>query len=84
MPIAFLGVALSTAVLLAAFRWLLAADRRALLVAYALGLAGLVFLAYLTAVSLFLIGALCVWCLAYALTVVAGWVVALRALHDGG
>jgi len=37
--------------------------------------------AYLTYLELFVIGAVCVWCVAYAVTVVAGWVGAALALR---
>ena len=49
---------------------------RALLALYALGLLGVLFVAYLTYLELFVIDAVCVWCASYAITIVAGWLVA--------
>jgi uncharacterized membrane protein len=48
--------------------------------AYVIGLASLPFLAYLTYLELFVIHAVCAWCVAYAVTVIAGWLVALREM----
>ena len=53
---------------------------------YGMGLLGLLAVAYLTYLELFVIGAVCVWCVGYAVTVVGGWltaVVALRSTSDG-
>ena len=41
--------------------------------AYGLGLAGILAVGYLTYLELFVIKAICVWCAAYAATIVAGW-----------
>jgi uncharacterized membrane protein len=56
-------------------------DRRALIGAYGLGLIGVIVVAYLTYLELFVIHALCAWCVAYGLSVVAGWLVAARSLR---
>ncbi len=53
-----------------------ARDRRALYVAYGLGLAGIIAVVYLTYLELVVIEAICVWCVTYALTIVAGWILA--------
>ena len=45
-------------------RWLPAAQ----------GLAGIIAVAYLTYLEVFVIGAICVWCVSYALTIAAGFV----------
>ena len=59
--------------------WWRRADRRALYVAYGLGLLGVVAVAYLTYVELFVIEAICIWCVMYAITIVIGWVIAIAA-----
>lgn len=84
IPVALFGVLFSALVLVAALAWWRTGDRRALYVAYGLGLAGMVAVAYLTYLELFVIGAVCVWCVAYAVTVVAGWVGAALALRATG
>lgn len=84
IPVAAIGVGYSAAILVASLRWLRSIDRRALLAAYALGLAGSLFVAYLSYLELFVINAVCVWCVAYALTVVAGWLLATRAVRISG
>jgi uncharacterized membrane protein len=61
--------------------WWRRGDRRALLVAYGLGLFGVLFVAYLTYLELFVIHAVCVWCVGYAVTVVVGWLIAGAALR---
>lgn len=80
IPVALFGAAASGVTLLAGLYWWRAGDRRGLLVAYVLGLASLPFLAFLTYLELFVIHAVCVWCVGYALVTVAGWLVAAREL----
>lgn len=83
-PVAILGAGFSGLLLLlhgAAWR---TRDRRILMIAYGLGLFGMVFVAYLTYVELFVIHAVCVWCVVYAGSVVAGWVVVAIALRGSG
>jgi uncharacterized membrane protein len=63
--------------------WWRRGERRALLAAYGLGLFGILFVSYLTYLELFVIHAVCVWCVVYALTVVAGWLVTAAALRRG-
>jgi uncharacterized membrane protein len=81
IPVALFGVGFSIAVFGLALAWWRRLDRRALLGLYGLGLLGVLFVAYLTYLELFVIGAVCVWCAGYAITVVAGWLVALLALR---
>ncbi len=81
VPVAVFGLAFSTTLLALALAWWRRADRRALLGLYGLGLLGVLFVAYLTYLELFVIGAVCVWCAAYALTVVGGWILAAVALR---
>ena len=81
IPVAFFGLAWSVTVLGLALLWWRRADRRALIGLYGFGLLGVLFVVYLTYLELFVIGAICVWCVSYALTVVAGWLVAALALR---
>jgi uncharacterized membrane protein len=76
LPVALYGVGFSVALVAACIGWWRRADRRALYAAYGLGLAGIIAVAYLTYLELFVIEAICVWCVSYAVTIVAGWVVA--------
>ncbi len=82
IPVAYLGAAFSVVLLGATVAWWRAADRRALYAAYGLGLVGIVVVTYLTYLELFVIEAICVWCVTYALTIVAGWAVAALALRS--
>jgi uncharacterized membrane protein len=84
IPVAAIGFAFSAVTVVAALAWWRRADRRGLLVAYALGILGSFFVAYLTYLELFVIRAICVWCVGYGITVVAGFVVAAVALRRSG
>ena len=81
IPVAILGVGFSLVLVVLAVAWWRREDRRALLGLYGLGLLGLLFVAYLTYLELFVIGAVCVWCASYAVTIVAGWVIAALSLR---
>ncbi len=81
MPVAVLGALFSVAIGILGLVWAFRADRRALLGAYGLGLFGILFVAYLTYLELFVIHAVCIWCVTYGVTVVAGWLVALIAVR---
>lgn len=81
IPVALLGVGFSLVLVVLALAWWRRADRRALLGLYGLGLLGVLFAAYLTYLELFVIGAVCVWCATYAVTVVAGWITAALSLR---
>ena len=70
VPVAVLGVLFSLAVLACAIAWWRRADRRALLLAYLLLLVGTLAVAYLTYLELFVIHAICLWCVSYAVAVV--------------
>jgi uncharacterized membrane protein len=86
VPVAYLGVAFSIVLTILAAAWWRGRDRRALLGLYGLGLIGVLFVAYLTYLELFVIGAVCVWCAAYGVTIVTGWLIAalgLRAYKPG-
>jgi len=73
IPVALFGVLFSILLLGACLAWWRGADRRALYAAYGLGLAGILAVLYLTYLELFVIEAICVWCVSYALTILAGW-----------
>jgi uncharacterized membrane protein len=81
IPVAFLGLGLSLVLLVLAGLWWLRRERRALLVAYGLLLLATLGVAYLTYLELFVIEAICPWCVAYAVTVVASLVTAGLALR---
>jgi uncharacterized membrane protein len=70
IPVAFLGLGLSLVLLVLAGLWWLRRERRALLSAYFLLLMATLGVAYLTYLELFVIEAICPWCVAYAVTVV--------------
>lgn len=78
-PVALFGVGFSAILVTACVMWWRRADRRALYAAYGLGLAGLIAVAYLTYLEVFVIGAICVWCVGYALTIVGGFAIAAVA-----
>ena len=79
VPVAVFGIAFSFVLSAAALAWWRSADRRALHAVYGLGLAGALAVSYLTYLEVFVIGAICVWCVTYAITVVAGWAAACAA-----
>jgi uncharacterized membrane protein len=76
LPVALYGLGYSFVVAGACLVWSWTADRRALYIAYGLGLLGILAVAYLTYLEIFVIEAICIWCVTYAVTIVAGWVVA--------
>ncbi len=80
IPVAFLGLALSLVLVALAAKWWRAADRRALLAAYGMLLLGTLFVAYLTYLELFVIEAICVWCVAFAISIVVSLVIAGLAM----
>jgi uncharacterized membrane protein len=84
IPVGVFGAAGSTLILAAAAGWWLRGSRAALIAAYVLGLASLPVIAYLTYLELFVIHAICIWCVAYALLLIGGWVVAMLALRNSG
>ena len=80
VPVAVLGLAFSVTLLLVVLRSIQRPDdRRFVLLSYGMGLFGTAFVSYLTFVEVFVIHAICVWCAAYAATVVGG--LALAALR---
>ena len=81
VPVAVVGVGFSVVLACLSIAWWRAGDRRALLGAYGLGLLGCFVVAGLTYLELFVIHAVCVFCVAYAITVVAGFAVAVATLR---
>jgi uncharacterized membrane protein len=81
IPVAFLGLGLSLVLLVLAGLWWLRRERRALLVAYFLLLLATLGVAYLTYLELFVIEAMCPWCVAYAVSVVVSLVTAGMAMR---
>jgi len=77
VPVALSGVGFSLVLSASAVVWWRRADRRSLYAAYGLGLLGVVAVAYLTYLELFVIEAICIWCVSYAVTIVVGWVLAV-------
>lgn len=77
IPVAVFGVALSISLFILAIAWM-KTDRMELLAAhYGLSLLGVVFEVYFTYLEIFVIGAVCVWCASYGLSLVARFAVAL-------
>ncbi len=81
IPVALFGAGFSVVLLGAAIRWWRAGDVLALRVAYALGLIGVIFVAYLTYLEIFVVGAVCIWCVGYAASILAGFLVAVVAVR---
>lgn len=81
VPVAAYGALGSVATLAGALLWWWRADRRGLLAAYLVGLLSLPVLGWLVFLEVAVIHAVCLWCVAYAVLVIAGWVVALVALR---
>jgi len=81
IPTAAFGVAYSLTLLAATAAWWRNADRRFLLAAYALSLAGVVMEAFFVYLQLAVIHAVCIWCATYGLTVVAGFLANIIALR---
>lgn len=82
LPVALFGVGFSLVLVAAAVVWWRRGARRALYAAYGLGLLGVVAVAYLTYLEIFVIQAICIWCVAYAVTIVVGWVLAILAVRS--
>jgi len=80
LPVALYGTGYSALVLGLAVGWWRSGDRRALLAAYGLGFAGLLAVGYLTYLEIFVIEAICLWCVAYAASVVATFGLAAAAV----
>lgn len=82
LPVALFGVIFSIGLVASTVVWWRRGDRRALHSAYGLGLLGIAAVAYLTYLELFVIEAICIWCVSYALTIVVGWILAVLAVRS--
>jgi uncharacterized membrane protein len=78
VPVAVFGVGLSLVLFSLAIAWWRTNDGRLLAAHYGLSLLGVVFEIYFTYLELFVIGAVCVWCASYGVSLVARFLVALR------
>jgi uncharacterized membrane protein len=77
VPVAVFGVGLSLILLTLAVAWW-RTDLYALLLAhYGLSLAGVLFEAYFLTLQVFVLGAVCIWCTSYGLSLMLRFVVAL-------
>jgi uncharacterized membrane protein len=77
VPVAVFGVGLSLVLFCLAIAWWRTNDGRLLAAHYGLSLLGVVFELYFTYLELFVIGAVCVWCASYGISLVARFLVAL-------
>jgi uncharacterized membrane protein len=77
VPVAVFGVILSLILLSLALAWVRSSLYVLLLAHYGLSLAGVVFEVYFLYVQIALIGAVCIWCTSYGLSLVARFVIAL-------
>jgi len=84
IPVALPGVLVSLVTLGGALAWWRLGDRRGLVLAYLAGMASLAALAYFTYLEVAVIHAICAWCVTYAVTVLAGWLLALAAYRSTG
>jgi uncharacterized membrane protein len=88
IPVAVFGVALSLSLFVLAVSWMRSGRLELLAAHYGLSLLGVVFEVYFTYVEVFVIGAVCVWCASYGLTLLARFAIALwvwrtRAQYSG-
>ena len=77
IPVAVFGVILSLVLLTLALAWWRSGDGRLLAAHYGLSLVGVLFELWFTYLELFVIGAVCVWCVTYGISLVARFGVAL-------
>jgi uncharacterized membrane protein len=77
IPVAVFGVILSITLMTLALAWWRTGRPSLLLGHYALSFVGVTFEAYFTYLELFVIGAVCMWCALYAVSLLARFVVTL-------
>lgn len=77
VPVAVFGVGLSLVLFTLAIAWWRTNDGRLLAAHYGLSLLGVIFEMYFTYLELFVIGAVCVWCASYGISLVARFLIAL-------
>jgi uncharacterized membrane protein len=76
VPVAVFGVALSISLFVLALAWMRTGRIELLAAHYGLSLLGVVFEVYFTYLELFVIGAVCVWCASYGVTLLARFAIA--------
>ena len=76
VPVAVFGVGLSLILLTCALAWWRTDAYGLLLAHYGLSLAGVLFEAYFLYLQVFVIGAVCVWCASYGLSLILRFVIA--------
>jgi uncharacterized membrane protein len=77
VPVAVFGVALSISLFFLAIAWMRSGRIELLAAHYGLSLLGVVFEIYFTYLEVFVIGAICVWCASYGVSLLARFGVAL-------
>lgn len=77
IPVAVFGVALSLILLTFAIAWWRTDLYVLLLAHYGLSLAGVIFEVYFLYLQIFVIGAVCIWCTSYGVTLIARFAIAL-------
>jgi uncharacterized membrane protein len=77
VPVAVFGVGLSLVLLVAALGWWRSGDRRLLATHYGLSLVGVTFELYFTFLQVLVIGAICIWCASYGISLVLRFLIAL-------
>jgi uncharacterized membrane protein len=77
IPVAVYGVFLSITLLILAISWWRTNNYRLLLMHYGLSLVGVAFEGWFQFAQIFLIGAVCIWCESYGISLVLRFVVAL-------
>jgi uncharacterized membrane protein len=83
VPVALFGMVYSLILAAGCLAWWRWATPRALYLVYALGLAGILAVAYLTYLEIFVIEAICIWCVTYGLTIGAGLILAATVALRG-
>jgi uncharacterized membrane protein len=81
IPVALFGAAGSLIMLAGALAWWRTGARSGVLLAYLIGLASLPVLAYLTYLEIAVIGAICIWCVTYAVLTIGAFAVAAVAVN---
>jgi uncharacterized membrane protein len=84
LPVAAFGMLGAAAMLAGSLVWWRHADRRALWLAYGVGLASLPIIGWLTYVELAVLHAVCIWCVTYAVLVIAAWIVSIVGIRASG
>jgi uncharacterized membrane protein len=83
VPVAVFGVGLSLTLLALAVAWWRTDLYVLLLAHYGLSLAGVIFEAYFLYLQVFVIGAVCIWCTSYGLSLMARFAIALVVWSRG-